>query len=266
MKRRRFLQLAGTTAAGAIVRTSSFASLIHDREVSITIGGPSLGAAEAIQVRAGERVRFHFVHAGGCEDVHLHLSGHRFIVVALDGNPVPNPAAVEVLSLVAGERIHAMVEMSNPGNWILGSLDDADRAGGHSVSVAYANQYGLVQWNPPAAVDWCYARFGGSARTVPPPDQMVEMLLERRPGPGGRGVHWIIDGQSCSDFEQLSFQPGRRYRLRMMNATDRAQAVRLPKHNFALTRVNQIPVSGIVKDTVRLERYNVIEADMLERL
>jgi hypothetical protein len=54
--------------------------------------------------------------------------------------------------------------------------------------------------------------------------------------------------------------------LRMMNATDRSHPVRLPQHNFALTRVNQIPVSGIIKDTVRLERYNVIEADVVTRL
>ncbi len=60
----------------------------------------------------------------------------------------------------------------------------------------------------------------------------------------------------------MSFQPGRRYRLRMMNATDRTQPVRLPGYNLLLTRVNQIPVSGIIKDTVRLERYNVIEADV----
>jgi hypothetical protein len=52
----------------------------------------------------------------------------------------------------------------------------------------------------------------------------------------------------------------------MMNATDRAQPVQLPQHKFRLTRVNQVPVSGIIKDTVRLERYNVIEADVLERL
>ena len=39
----------------------------------------------------------------------------------------------------------------------------------------------------------------------------------------------------------------------MMNATDRAHPVHLPRHSFALTRVNQIPVSGIIKDTVRLD-------------
>jgi FtsP/CotA-like multicopper oxidase with cupredoxin domain len=159
-----------------------------------------------------------------------------------------------------------MVEMSRPGNWILGSVDDAERAGGRSVRVVYANQDGPAQWHPPAVLDWSYARFSGSNRDVPLPDQTIEMLLEKKPGFGDRGFHWIIDGQSCTDIDQLSFQPGRRYRVRMMNATNRAQPVYLPQHKFALRRVNQVPVSGIIKDTVRLERYNVIEADVLTRL
>jgi FtsP/CotA-like multicopper oxidase with cupredoxin domain len=265
MKRRRFLQLAGVAAAAAAVRTPAFASLNHDQEVFIAIRDKWLDAGEAILVRAGERVQFHFLHAGAAEDVHLHLPGHRFTVVALDGNPVPTPAPVDVLSLAPGERIHAMVEMSTPGNWTLGSLDNADRAGGRSVRVAYANQNGPAQWHPPAAVDWSYARFSATNRSVRPPDQTIEMLLEKKPGSGDRSLHWIIDGQSHPDIDHLSFQPGRQYRLRMMNATDRAHPVHLPHHNFALTRVNQIPVSGIIKDTVRLERYNVIEADVLKR-
>lgn len=261
MKRRRFLQLAGTAAAGAAVRASSFAALTQAPEVIIRIGGKSLGAEE-ICVRTGEQVRFHFVHGGGSGEVHLHLPGHRFTVVALDRKPVPTRATVEVLSLAAGEGVQAIVEMSKPGNWILGSLDDAERAGGRSVQVAYDQQNGPAEWQPPAAVDWSYARFSGVNRSAPVPDQTIEMLLEKR----AAGLHWIIDGQSCPDVGHLSFQPGRRYRLRMMNATDRAHPVRLPQHNFALTRVNQIPVSGIIKETVRLERFNVIEADVMERL
>src|SRR5258707_15759241 len=84
------------------------------------------------------------------------------------------------------------------------------------------------------------------------------MLLEKN--------RWVIDAKSYTDLDRLSFRPGRRYRLRMMNATDRAHPVRLPGYNLQLTRVNQIPVSGIIKDTIRLERYNVIEADVLSRL
>ena len=263
MKRRRFLQLAGTAAAAGAVRTSALASLWHDRGVFIAIGDQSLCAEDAIRVRSGEHVRFHFVHAGASEDIQLHLPGHRFTVVALDGNTVPTAAAVDVLSLAPGERIDAVVKMVNPGNWILGSLDDAERDRGRKLRVAYVSEAGPAQWHPPAAVDWCYARFSAMHRTVPPPDQTIGMLLEKKPGMGDRSLHWIIDGESCPNLDHLSFQPGVRYRLRMMNATHRAHPVRLHHHDLALTRVNQVPVSGIIKTTVRLERYNVIEADVL---
>jgi FtsP/CotA-like multicopper oxidase with cupredoxin domain len=48
----------------------------------------------------------------------------------------------------------------------------------------------------------------------------------------------------------------------MMNATARAHPVHLHHHSFELTRINQVPVSGIFKDTIRLERYNVVEVDV----
>jgi len=254
MKRRRFLQLAAGTAVAAAVRTAAFASVNRDQEIFLAIRDRLLYAGDAIQVRAGERVRFHFVHAGAPDEVHLHLPGHRFHVVALDESPVPTPAAVDVLSFARGERIEAIAEMNNPGNWTLGSLNDAGRAGGLGVRVDYAAQNGPAQWHPPAVVDWSYARFSASARLIPPPDQTIKMLFEES--------HWVIDGQSHTDIDGLFFQPGRRYRLRMMNATDRAHPVRLRGYKLQLTRVNQIPVSGIIKDTIRLERYNVIEADV----
>jgi hypothetical protein len=159
-----------------------------------------------------------------------------------------------------------LVVMSRPGNWILGSVDDAERSGGRRVRVVYADQDGPAVWHRPAVLDWSYARFSGIDRAVPLPDQTVEMMLEKRQGGGDRGIYWILDGKACSDIDQLSFKPARRYRVRMMNATDRAEPVRLPRHTFVLTRVNQVPVSGIIKDTVRLERYNVIEADVVTRL
>ena len=118
-------------------------------------------------------------------------------MIALDGNPVPTPAAVDVLSLARGERIEAIVEMNNPANWTLGSLNDAERAGGLGVRVAYANQNGPAQWQAPAAVDWSYTRFSAASRSVPPPDQTIEVLLEKRPD---GDVHWIVDGQPQPDM------------------------------------------------------------------
>jgi FtsP/CotA-like multicopper oxidase with cupredoxin domain len=82
---------------------------------SATLGQRMLGHDEPITVRDGERVLFRLLNAGATMEVALALLGHRFTVLALDGNPVPTPASVEVLKLDAAERADGIVEMNNPG-------------------------------------------------------------------------------------------------------------------------------------------------------
>jgi hypothetical protein len=125
---------------------------------------------------------------------------------------------------------------------------------------AAADVLSLAVGEPPlAAFDASHAGFVVNRGSTVEPDQMIEMLLEKKSG----GVcQWIIDGQPHSE-EALFLQPGRRYRLRMMNATGGVHTVHLSHHSFELARIHQVPVSGIFRDTLRLERYNVIEADVL---
>ena len=90
----------------------------HGYEVgyrSFTINGRMLGHGEPIRVKQGERVLFHVLNGSATEIRSLALPGHTFQVVALDGNPVPNPASVPVLWLGTAERISAIVEMDHPG-------------------------------------------------------------------------------------------------------------------------------------------------------
>jgi FtsP/CotA-like multicopper oxidase with cupredoxin domain len=109
-----------------------------------------------------------------------------------------------------------------------------------------------------AAVDASHAGFG--VRHLPvEPDQMIEMLLEQK---GDGTYQWTIDGRPHV-AQALFLQQGQRYRLRMMNATGGVHTVHLQNHNFQLARIHQVPVSGIFKDSIRLGRYTVIEADVL---
>ena len=62
-----------------------------------TLGDRMLGHGEPIRVRQGERVLFRLLNASASMGISLALPGHRFTVVALDGNPVPTPTAVDVL-------------------------------------------------------------------------------------------------------------------------------------------------------------------------
>ncbi len=95
---------------------------------AFTINSHALGGGEPLRVREGERVLFRIVNANATIVHRLALPGHRFVVVALDGNPVPNPSsAFHVLEIAPGERMDAMVEMNQPGIAILGEADDKVR-------------------------------------------------------------------------------------------------------------------------------------------
>ena len=131
---------------------------------SATLGQRMLGHDEPIRVRQGERVLFRLLNASATMDVSLALPGHRFTVIALDGNPVPTPAAVDVLKLDVAERADVIVEMNNPGVWVFGSTDDDDREMGMGVVVEYENRRGEPQWISPAQIAWDYTVF---ARTTP---------------------------------------------------------------------------------------------------
>ena len=124
-----------------------------------------------------------------------------------------------------------------------------------SSQPAAADVLSLAVGEPPlAAFDASHSR-----RSAVEPDQIIEMLLEKR----SDGVYqWTIDGRP-HPTDALFLQQGRRYRLRMMNVTGGVHTVSLRNHSFELTRIHQVPVSGIFRDTLRLERYNVVEADVL---
>jgi len=98
-----------------------------------------LGYGEPVRVRQGERVLFRLLNASPTESITLALPGHRFTVVALDGNPVPTQQAIDTVFMAPAERADVIVEMNRPGVWILGAVSDEDRNKGLGVVIEYAN-------------------------------------------------------------------------------------------------------------------------------
>ena len=89
-----------------------------------------LGHGEPVRVREGERVLFRLLNASPTENISLAIAGHRFTVVALDGNPVPTERVVDNVFLAPAERADVIVTMDNPGVWIFGGVKDEDRSMG----------------------------------------------------------------------------------------------------------------------------------------
>jgi len=73
-----------------------------------SINDKMLGAGEPLRVREGQRILMHLLNAGS--QIHrVGLFGHRFHVIALDGNPVPAPQPVPMIEIAPGERVDAIV-------------------------------------------------------------------------------------------------------------------------------------------------------------
>jgi FtsP/CotA-like multicopper oxidase with cupredoxin domain len=226
-----------------------------------TINGKCLGFGEPVRVKQGQRVLFHVLNASATENIKLGLPGHRFQVVALDGNPVPRPQLVDVLELGTAERISAVVEMKTPGVWVLGTPKDDDRKNGMGIVVEYANQSGPPRWTPPPKQVWDYTLFG-ETRTAPRPDEVIPLVFGKINGGAGGFNRWTINGKSYDDkAEPRLLHKGKRYRLVFDNQTDDAHPVHLHRNSFELTSVYGKATAGVLKDVVLVKGFRKIEAD-----
>jgi len=229
-----------------------------------TINGRMLGHGEPIRVKRGERVLFHILNGSATEIRSLALPGHVFTVVALDGNPVPTRVSVPVLWLGTAERVSAIVEMNHPGVWILGDLADDDRNRGMGIVVEYAGRKGKPRWVKPRPWRWDYGRFGIAGMSASAPDEVIEMTFAKRQAAADGFNLWTINGRpfDMDKFEATyHLRHGKRYRLRMRNASDDVHPMHLHRHSFELTRIGGKSTSGVIKDVVMLGGYQEMEVD-----
>lgn len=229
-----------------------------------SINGRMLGHGEPIRVRTGERVLFHVLNASASEIRGLALPGHAFKVAALDGNPVPYQAEVPVLWLGPAERVSAVVEMQQPGIWVLGDLIDEDRGRGMGIVVEYAGAKGGPQWRKPPPFHWDYRRFAASRAAPEPPDELITMTFAARIGARDGFDEFTINGTpfSMERTEPLfRLERGRRYRLRLRNATDDIHPIHLHRHSFEITGIAGTGTAGVIKDVAMLGRFQEMTVD-----
>ena len=259
-------------ATGESAMKASLAKgLPHGYEVgyqSFTINGRMLGHGEPIRVKRGERVLFHVLNGSATEIRSLALPGHTFQVVALDGNPVPNPTRVPVLWLGTAERISAIVEMNHPGVWIMGDLDDDDRGHGMGIHVEYAGATGKAQWVAPPPFKWAYSRFAKPGAAAAEPDETFDMTFAKDNAAEEGFNRWTINGVSYPLNQMMApaafhLHEGKRYRIRMRNASDDIHPIHLHRHIFELTNIGGQLTAGIQKDVVMVGGYQQTNIDFV---
>jgi FtsP/CotA-like multicopper oxidase with cupredoxin domain len=227
-----------------------------------------LGHGEPVRVKPRERVLFHVLNGSAGEIRSLALPGHSFDVIAMDGNLLPKSVRTPGLWLGTAERVSAIVEMNRPGVWIMGDLSDDDRRHGMGIVVEYAGYKGKPQWLPPNPFKWNYARFGSPGAAPAQPDEVFEMIFEKQNAALDGFNEWTINGVPYS-MDQMRAKPsfhlhqGKRYRIRMRNASDDIHPIHLHRHSFELARIAGQPTSGVIKDVVMVGGYQETEVDFV---
>jgi len=229
---------------------------------AFSINDRALGHGEPIRVNEGERVMLRILNASATILRRIAIAGHLFEVCAMDGNPVPAPGKVPALELGPAERIDAIVEMNNPGVWVLGATDDHDRTAGMGIVVEYALRSGNPIWTSPATARWDYTRFGMQS-TPTAEDERIPLIFEKKFAGSRWTDKWTINGKSFPNTDDIVVRAHQRYRLAFDNRSDEAHPVHLHRHSFELVNVAGVATSGILKDVVVIPPKSKVEAILI---
>jgi FtsP/CotA-like multicopper oxidase with cupredoxin domain len=84
--------------------------------IGYAINGKSFPATAPVSARQGEWVLVHYLNEG--TQIHpMHLHGLPQLVVAKDGNALPQPYAADTVLVSPGERYSVLVHATEPGTW-----------------------------------------------------------------------------------------------------------------------------------------------------
>ena len=226
-----------------------------------TIGDRMLGHGDPIRVREGQRTLFRVLNASATMTHWLALAGHDMTVVAMDGNPVPVQRRVKAVRLAPAERIDVLVEMNQPGVWVLGETRAEIRRAGMGVVVEYADQQGEPKWIDPPETIWEYRQFAKQEATTSGPDVGIPLVFTSKFRGHGDFDYWMINGKSFPKTDSITLDEGKRYRLVMQNKSTDDHPIHLHRHTFEVTSLEGKPMSGLRKDVVMVKGNTTAEVD-----
>jgi len=102
----------------AAYEMGSFKVMGSEVENMFTLNGKAYPEAPALRVPLGAKVRVRLVNASAEESHVMHLHGYTFKIIALDGNPVANPQAVNTVLLAPSQTADIAFVANNPGIWM----------------------------------------------------------------------------------------------------------------------------------------------------
>nr|WP_295974089.1 multicopper oxidase family protein [uncultured Bacillus sp.] len=225
-----------------------------------TINGKSGDAIEPLKVKEGEKVRIRLVNVGYLSH-NIHLHGHDFKVVAVDGQDINEPKEIkdQLISIAPGERYDIEFTANNPGEWYLEEHGDAEGTKGMKTLIQYeGNHETKDQSNPSEKLPiFSYINYGGTKTGKFTLDQEYDVEYTMDLNGNNTDNVWTINGKSFPETAGLNIKKGDLVKVKLMNNSPAGvnHPMHLHGHSFQVLSKNGQPVEGspIIKDTISLE-------------
>ena len=139
-------------------------------------------------------------------------------------------------------------------------------AHGMGIVVEYAGHKTKPVWIPPKPFHWSYARFAKQSGSPAEPDEIIDMTFTKQNAAEHGFNRWAINDKVFPNESMNAayhLQQGKRYRIRMRNASDDIHPIHLHRHSFELTKLAGKPSTGVMKDVVMVGGYQEVEVDFV---
>jgi FtsP/CotA-like multicopper oxidase with cupredoxin domain len=111
-------------------------------------------------------------------------------------------------------------------------------------------------------------RFAKPGAKTPVPDETFDMTFAKENAVEEGFNRWTINGAGypmTGEMVPASFhlKQGKRYRIRMDNASDDIHPIHLHRHSFEIVGIAGKPTAGVFKDVLMLGGYQEAEVDFI---
>lgn len=226
-----------------------------------TINGQTINSSQPLQVTQGDTVRLRLINAGYLSHS-LHLHGHRYRIIATDGNAVSDPKWVKdkLLSIGPGERTDIEFQADNPGTWYLEEHGSSPMISNMKQRIQYTNEQGTNDHPDPLTklptVD--LTNYGkpqaGQFSLNDVYDVSYTMKLGTRSQQGKQ--KYTINNKVYPDTEPLAVQTGDKVKVRFVNTSaNDDHPMHLHGHTFQVLSKDGIALKGspVYKDTLNVK-------------
>ena len=226
-----------------------------------TINGKSGDSIQPIKVKKGEKVRLRLINIGFMSH-QLHLHGHKFKVVAIDGQELNKPQEIkdQLLAIAPGERYDIEFTANNPGNWLLECHGDMKGSDGMKTTIQYDGVKSPVDKSDkniklPIFNFNSYGQKTNGSFTL---DQKydLEYTMDLNTAMSEGNTVYTINNKSFPNTDAIKVKKGDKVKVKLVNNSPTGDhPMHLHGHFFQVLSKNGKPVEGspIMKDTINLK-------------